>query len=223
MTLDPATRDKLLADPSALLEDRDLMRALVAADQDAQGGNVIDIRGRAMEVLEGRLDRLETAHETVISAAYENQSGTALVHRAVLAMLEPVDLAGFVQVLEQDVAPMLRIETLRLVIEGDVPAVGPGLVTVTPGTTAEMLSAGRRSLRGAEVILRAAVAQTRPLHGQTVRSEALIPLDLGPDGPPALLLMGAAEAGRFSPAQGTDLLRFFGQVVRLNLLRWLRD
>ena len=35
--------------------------------------------------------------------------------------------------------------------------------------------------------------------------------------------MGSAEAGRFTPAQGTDLLRFFGQVFRLVLISWLRE
>ena len=34
--------------------------------------------------------------------------------------------------------------------------------------------------------------------------------------------MGSREAGRFSPAQGTDLLRFFAQVFRLVLIGWLR-
>ena len=38
-----------------------------------------------------------------------------------------------------------------------------------------------------------------------------------------LLLIGSAEPGRFSPAQGTDLLRFFGQVFRLVLMGWLRE
>jgi hypothetical protein len=50
--LDPETRDKLLADPGVILADRDLMRALVAAREAEIGDNVIDIRGRAMEVLE---------------------------------------------------------------------------------------------------------------------------------------------------------------------------
>ena len=53
--------------------------------------------------------------------------------------------------------------------------------------------------------------------------EALLPLDLGPGRRPALLLIGSADTGRFNPAQGTDLLRFFGQAFRLVLLSWLRQ
>ena len=55
--LDSETRDRLLADPGVILADRDLMRALVAAREAEVGDNVIDIRGRAMEALETRLDR----------------------------------------------------------------------------------------------------------------------------------------------------------------------
>ena len=75
-------------------------------------------------------------------------------------------------------------------------------------------------------MLRAAAAETLPYHEGArapIRSEALLPIDLGPQRFPALLLMGSAEAGRFTPAQGTDLLRFFGQVFRLVLIGWLRE
>ena len=36
--------------------------------------------------------------------------------------------------------------------------------------------------------------------------------------PRAMLLMGSADAARFMPAHGTDLLRFFAQVFRMVLL-----
>ena len=103
--LDPETRDRLLADPGAILADRDLMRALVAAREAEVGDNVIDIRGRAMQALETRLDRLESTHESVIAAAYDNQSGMAVIHRAVLGLLETADLADFIAALQADIAP----------------------------------------------------------------------------------------------------------------------
>ena len=59
MTSNPVTvlieqdlRDRLMAQPEAILEDRDLMRALVAANERAMGSNVVDLRGLAMERLE---------------------------------------------------------------------------------------------------------------------------------------------------------------------------
>jgi uncharacterized protein YigA (DUF484 family) len=217
--LDPETRDRLLADPGAILADRDLMRALVAAREAEVGDNVIDIRGRAMQALETRLDRLESTHESVIAAAYDNQSGMAVIHRAVLGLLETADLADFIAALQTDIAPLLRIETLRLVVEDD-PALNlpRDAVAVPHGTIDRILTAGRRAPRGDDIVLRAALVVTRPLHGRTIASEALLPLDLGPARPRTVLLMGSSDPTRFMPAHGTDLLRFFGQVFRMALL-----
>ena len=226
--LDDATRARLLQDPALILGDRDLMRALVAAREADLGDNVVDIRGRAMEALEHRLDRLETAHETVISAAYENQSGTQVVQRAVLSLLEPMDFPAFLETLEADVAPILRVETLRLVMEAaegaDTQAGDTGPLVVLPaGSVGRMIAAGRKAPRGDDIVLRRASAETRAVHGNEVASEALLPLDLGPGRRPALLVMGSLDPARFTPAQGTDLLRFFGQVFRLVLIGWLRE
>lgn len=222
--LEQEIRDRLLADPGAILADRDLMRALVAAREAEIGENVIDIRGRAMEALEGRLDRLEAQHESVISAAYDNQSGMAVVHRAVIGLLESADLAELVDSLQSDIAPLLRIETLRLLVEADPLLSGlPEDVVMAPeGAISRIISAGRRAPRGNDIVLRPASPITQPIHGRAVASEALLPLDLGARRPRALLLMGSADIQRFMPAHGTDLLRFFGQVFRLVLMARLR-
>lgn len=225
VALDPGTRDRLLAEPALILGDRELMRALVAAREAELGENVIDIRGRAMQALEHRLDRLESAHESVISAAYENQAGTQTIHRAVLSLLEPMDFPGFLETLETDVAPILRVETLKLVMESPEDAApsdtGP-LVVLPAGSIGRLIAAGRKAPRGDDIVLRRASPETLAVHGAEVRSEALLPLDLGPGRRPALLVMGSRDMGRFSPAQGTDLLRFFAQVFRLILIGWLR-
>lgn len=222
--LDPETREKLLADPAAILADRDVMRALVAAREAEIGDNVIDIRGRAMEALESRLDRLESQHESVIAAAYDNQSGTAVVHRAVIGLLESADLVDFVDSLQAEIAPLLRIETLRLVVEADpvIPDLPEDVVVAPEGAVGRIIAAGRRAPRGDDIVLRPASPITQPIHGRSVASEALLPLDLGARHPRALLVMGSADIQRFAPAHGTDLLRFFGQVFRLVLLARLR-
>ena len=70
--LEDTLREAILARPDAVLDDKDLMHALIAANEKSMGGNIIDLRGIAMERLESRLDRLEDTHRTVIAAAYEN-------------------------------------------------------------------------------------------------------------------------------------------------------
>ena len=50
--MDSHVREKIIADPEVLLEDQDIMRALVAANEKSMGGNIVDLRGIAMERLE---------------------------------------------------------------------------------------------------------------------------------------------------------------------------
>ena len=114
-------RAKIIANPDVLLEDPDVMRALVGANDEAQGGNVVDLRAVAMERLEARLDRLEETHRTVIAAAYANLAGTNQVHRAILRMMEPATFPQFLHDLHGEVADILRVDAMRLVVESDDP------------------------------------------------------------------------------------------------------
>jgi hypothetical protein len=109
-------RDRIIADPETILEDHDVMRALIAANERAMGSNIVDLRGIAMERLETRLDRLEDTHRSVIAAAYENLAGTNQVHRAILQMLDPLTFEEFLQVVAGDVAETLRVDSVRLVL-----------------------------------------------------------------------------------------------------------
>ena len=115
--IEPDLRDRILAEPERLLEDRDVMNALVAANERSMGANIVDLRGIAMQRLETRLDRLEDTHRSVIAAAYENLAGTNQVHRAILQLLEPTNFEAFMKVLTGEVAQTLRVDMVRLVLE----------------------------------------------------------------------------------------------------------
>ncbi|MBV6638281.1 MAG: DUF484 domain-containing protein, partial [Mameliella sp.] len=78
--IEESIRDSIISRPDIILDDKDLMQALIAANERAMGGNIIDLRGIAMERLEARLDRLEDTHRSVIAAAYENLAGTNQIH-----------------------------------------------------------------------------------------------------------------------------------------------
>lgn len=234
-TIDAALRDRILADPEVVLEDRDLMHALIAANERARGANIVDLRGVAMERLEARLDRLEDTHRSVIAAAYDNLAGTNQIHRAVLKLLEPTDFAGFLDNLGREVAPILRVDRLHLVLEsgqaeaseGDAEAarerLGAVLRLVPPGfIEAHLRPEGRAGTRA--VVLRQVQPDSDAIYDDAagwIRSEALMRLDLGAGRLPGMLVFGAEDPHHFRPSQGTDLLAFFAGIFERAMRRWL--
>jgi uncharacterized protein YigA (DUF484 family) len=221
-------RQKILDDPEVILEDQDLMKALVAANERALGGNIVDLRGIAMERLESRLDRLEDTHRSVIAAAYENLAGTNLIHNAILKMLEPVDFPKFLHGLSGDLLETLRVSRMRLILESkehDAPSIGfeDVLSIVAPGTVDHYITAGRNvTIR--PVTLRQVSPASTDVYGDNaayINSEALLKLDLGEGRLPGLLIMGSEDPHKFRPNQGTDLLTFFCSAFERAMRRWL--
>ena len=223
-------REKLIADPEVILEDHDLMRALVGAKEARMGTNVVDLRGIAMNRLEARLDRLEDTHRSVIAAAYENLAGTNQVHRAILRMLDPTGFEGFLRNLDGEVADILGVNSIRLVLEStqgeNDPAVkrlGNVLSVAKPGFIEGYLTLGKRNnLR--QVTLRQIQPETDVIYGEAagwIRSEAALKLDFGDGRLPGMLVMGSEDPHHFKPSQGTDLLAFFTGVFERSMRRWL--
>lgn len=228
--IEPDLRDRLIAEPETILEDRDVMNALVAANERAMGANIVDLRGIAMQRLETRLERLEDTHRSVIAAAYENLAGTNQVHRAILQMLDPLSFEDFLKTLAGDVAATLRVDCLRLVLESRQEAEDPALrrlgdilFVAEPGFVANYVAGGRNvPLR--PVTLRQVMPEGDALYGDRagfVRSEALLRLDFGAGRLPGMLVLGAEDPHQFKPTQGTDLLAFFAGVFERTMRRWL--
>ncbi len=228
--IDQDMRDRILAEPETLLEDRDVMNALIGANERLMGGNVVDLRGIAMERLENRLDRLEDTHRTVIAAAYENLAGTNQVHRAILQMLDPLSFEDFLKTMASDVAQTLRVDCVRLVLETaqetEDPALrklGDVLSIAAPGFVADYLTGGR-NVPQRPVVLRQVLPQSEAIYGDRagwIRSEALMKLDFGTGRLPGMLVLGAEDPHQFKPTHGTDLLAFFAGIFERTMRRWL--
>ncbi len=224
--MDQDIRDLILAAPEKLLEDRDVMAALVGASE-ARAGNVVDLRGIAMQKLEERLDTLEETHRSVIAAAYENLSGTNQIHRAILELLDPLTFDDFLTALAGNVAAALRVDAVGLLLESTQspnPSTAPSLLRiVSPGTVGDYISGGRNvSLR--PVVLRQTMPDNDAVYGEAaawVRSEALMRLDFGTGRLPGLLALGSEDPHHFKPTHGTDLLAFFAGVFERTMRRWL--
>lgn len=222
-------RDHILSDPEAILDDAEVMRALIAANDRAMGENIVDLRGVALRRLEGQLGRLEDTHRGVIAAAYENLAGANIVQRASLNLLDPLTFEDFLNALTTTVATTLRVDTLRLVLESTQGAgaalhrLGHVVCVVEPGFVDGWLTAGRKGpVR--PVVLRQTLTDLAVVHGDMaphIRSEAGLRLDLGAGRLPGLLVLGAEDPHQFRPAQGTDLLAHFAAVFERVMRRWL--
>lgn len=228
--IDDALREAIIAEPDVILDDKDLMHALIAANERAIGGNIVDLRGLAMERLEARLDRLEDTHRSVIAAAYENLAGTNQVHRAILRMLDPLEFEPFLRDLGGEVATILRVDAIKLVLESAqndndpvVERLGDVLSVAPEGFIDEYLTLGRGG-QVRQITLRQVQDVMPAIYGDGgtwVRSEACLKLDFGEGRLPGLLVMGAEDPHMFGPQQGTDLLSFFAGVFERAMRRWL--
>lgn len=227
-TIGPDIRKRLLETPDVILEDADLMRALIEADGAPKRGNIVDLRGVAMDRLESRLSRLEKTHNTVIAAAYDNLSGTQQVHRAVLALFEHDDFEAFLHGLGTQVNDLLHVSTTRLVLESadgkanpSLDRVGEVVRVVDQGFVQRYMSPREADQR---VILRQVPLGETALYGPKsdwVASEACIQVDLGEGRFPAMLALASDDPRHFMPGQATDLLDFFGSVLGRVMRRWL--
>ena len=225
-------RERVLADPELVLEDRDLMRALISANDRQMGGNIVDMRGIAMERLENRLDRLEDTHRSVIAAAYENLAGTNQVHRALLKILEQPNFETFLKALGNEIAEILRVDRIRLVLESkDVTESSAATVqkledvlTVVPAGFIDLYLSAGRDVPQRIVTLRQVGDSSEEIFGDAaswIGSEALLRLDLGKGRLPGMLVMGAEDPHQFRPNQGTDLLAFFTGVFERAMWKYL--
>jgi len=83
------------------------------------------------------------------------------------------------------------------------------IVSLTPGTIAEIVG-------DLQILLRHDISGDERLYGEDaakVRSDALVHLDVGKDGPNGLLALGSYEPDRFHPGQGTELLGFMARAI----------
>ena len=201
-------RSHALTQPEAILDDPAIMRALVKAQDGARGGNVLDLRGAALDRLSARLERLEEVHDIVVANAYDNVAGTAQIHRAVTSLTEADCVPALLDRLHGDLPSLLRVESIRLVTEGAALPDHPAVARRVPGTIRGLLGVPEDvPLRG--VTLREGRPLDHALHGTPVESEAFVLLD-NDGGDPDLLALGSSCAEMFRPGQGTDLLAFLG-------------
>lgn len=218
-------RDMIRRDPSLVLDDPASMEALIAAGQDGAARQVTDLRGAMVARLERRLTELEETHRTVVAAAYENISGSEQIHRACLAVLDPVRFSDVLKALEESVPVILAVDEIRLCLEAEGQPGGEGaLMALAPGAVDRYLALGRPGaapLTALRAVDRGVAQEVFGPGAAGMGSEAVVRLDFGAGARPGMLVFGAEDPERFGPEQGSDLILFFGGVVQRAIRRWV--
>tara|TARA_B110000003_G_scaffold276453_1_gene323023 strand:- start:5446 stop:6165 length:720 start_codon:yes stop_codon:yes gene_type:complete len=225
-------RKRILQDPEALLNDREVMRALISASSNNAPTNVIDLKSVVLKRLEGRVDEIEGQNSNIISAAYKNISTTFRVHAAILEALEPKTFTEFLNFLKTDWANSLGIDVARLCLEApsiskdDIPQLqtefGPSVIFLQEGEIDHYITLGQdndpRSVTLRQI--RKGASNIYSNIAPELRSEALMKLDLGQGNSPGLLLLGSINPDQFLPNMGTDLFVFYGSIFEKVMQRW---
>ena len=225
-------RKRILQDPEALLNDREVMRALISASSNNAPTNVIDLKSAVLKRLEGHVDKIEGQNSNIISAAYKNISTTTKVHSAILEALEPKTFTEFLNFLKTDWANSLGIDVARLCLEApsiskdDIPQLktefGPSVIFLQEGEIDHYITLGQdndpRSVTLRQI--RKGASNIYSNIAPELRSEALMKLDLGQGNSPGLLLLGSINPDQFLPNMGTDLFVFYGSIFEKVMHRW---
>jgi len=225
-------RKRILQDPEALLNDREVMRALISASSNNAPTNVIDLKSAVLKRLEGHVDKIEGQNSNIISAAYKNISTTTKVHSAILEALEPKTFTEFLNFLKTDWANSLGIDVARLCLEApsiskdDIPQLqtefGPSVIFLQEGEIDHYITLGQdndpRSVTLRQI--RKGASNIYSNIAPELRSEALMKLDLGQGNSPGLLLLGSINPDQFLPNMGTDLFVFYGSIFEKVMQRW---
>lgn len=223
-------KEQILSNPGAILDDQQIVEALIGAQDAARGGNVVDMRGAALSHLEARLTQVKNTHQQVVSTAYDNVTVTAQVHRSLLFLTEPLEFDAFIEVLGTQVRDCLQVRAIRVVMEAEDPSAATdlndvsGVLSLVPPGFVQAYRVGASSSEPRPIILRTVSDASKAVYGTAaadVRSEAVVLLNFGAERAPGLLVLGADDAESYAAGQATDLLNLFSRVCERLMRSWL--
>lgn len=218
-------REYLLAHPGFFTKNSDVLEALTLPGRpDADGVKVIDFQRAQVDRLRTDNIRLRHFQSEVITAARANVSALAVVHEAVLHLLEAPSFEQLIHTITEDLAGSIGIDVVALGIESvnedaERPVV-PNLHLLEPGTIDAFLGLGRN------VSLLAETPGDPRIFGpaaELVQSQALVRLDLGSDMPLGLLALGSRDPVKYEAGQGSELLGFLALTIERLIQLWLRQ
>ena len=229
--MEDTVRAELLADPSIILNDQELMDSLLAATDIKLGTKVVDLRHVAMTRLSDKLGALEGTHESVVAAAYQNLLGTKQIHQAVIELLSKKSLDDFVVYFKSELLKILSVDCIFILLEKPHSSVNtlipteyrPIIQTVMSGFVNTYITQGGLT-ELSKVKLRKATSVTNQLFenaSNQIESEACVQVNLSENKITGMIAFGSSDENFFEPGQGTDLLQFFASACERMLERWI--
>ncbi len=186
------------------------------------GEDVLDMQRFMIERLRRETEALRDNHSELVDRSRVNMLSQASIHSAVVHVLEARTFEHLLEIVTGEFRELLDVDVATLCFEAAEQAnaslAAEGVHTLQQGGVAELLGAAR------DVVLRGTVRRKASLFGGragSVRSDALIRLEVSRAAPPGLLALGSKDEARFHHTQGTELLRFLGDVLSRCLRTWL--
>ncbi len=211
----------LRRNPDFLADRPDLIAALTPPSYH-QGESVVDLQRFMLESMRNEVKSLSARENRLLNAAAERDASQSRVQEAVLALLEARSFEHLIRTINEQVAELLDVASVRLCVETDESIPGPsgkaGVVVIEPGTIDKWMR------RTEDIVLVGGAPGRRAIFGPDVgkvRSYALLRLGFGPKSPGRILALGASDADGFHPRQGTELLAFLARVLEHCVRRWL--
>lgn len=211
--------------PSIVLNDREIINLLATVSDAGFDGNVIDMRGVAIKVLEARLRESERIRGLVALTAKENLDSFLNIQRAILDLLDAEDRQAVFRLLVTSAPEQLGVDAIAVLLHARgadqaADAIAPAIQC--PPSLSEEFEAIAANPGNDRVMLRRISGGPTSCYGrlaETMRSEALVPLTDRDGKLVGLLAMASRDARHFQPNKATDLLSLFGSATGRILAR----
>lgn len=204
------------------LERNPQMLVRIAPPPRDRGDGVVDLHSFMVSRLRAEVTRVTQRLDDVVATSRANLSAQALIHEAVLSLLEANSLEELIDVVTNDLAMMLSVDIVTLcveTVENPLPAARtPGVFLLENGMVNTLIG------KNCDARLEAGVTGHPDIFGHAaglVRSQALLRVHVSREAPPGLLALGVREEHHFDPSQGTELLTFLARTLGSTIRSWM--